>query len=87
MVLPLNNKGIELTFTTYVLLTLSYSKGVVQLETGALLLSVFMAVFLLSYSFIEGIKIANSEEKVYGGTFILAVTGGFIFFGLSHVFI
>ncbi len=46
-----------------------------------------MAVFLFSYSYIEGIKIANSEEKVYGGTFILSVTAAFVFAGFTHVFI
>ncbi|MGN7403470.1 hypothetical protein ACTHO0_26845 [Cytobacillus praedii] len=50
-------------------------------------MSVIMAVFLFSYSYIEGMKIANSEGKVYGGTFILSVTAACIFTGLSHVFI
>ncbi|QED50195.1 hypothetical protein FSZ17_18475 [Cytobacillus dafuensis] len=57
------------------------------LETAALYLSVFMAVYLFSYAYVEGIKIANSEGKIYGGTFIFSVTSGFIFSGLTYVFI
>lgn len=58
-----------------------------MLETVALYLSVIMAIFLFAYAYAEGIKIANSEEEVYGGTFILSVTSGFIFSGLTYVFI
>ncbi|MGG0889699.1 hypothetical protein ACUXCC_003494 [Cytobacillus horneckiae] len=57
-----------------------------KLETAALYLSVIMAIFLFSYSYVEGIKIANSEGKVYGGTFIFTVTAGFIFSRLSYIF-
>jgi hypothetical protein len=46
-----------------------------------------MAVFLFAYAYAEGIKIANSDEEVYGGTFILSVTAAFIFSGLTYVFI
>ncbi|WP_198029730.1 hypothetical protein [Bacillus sp. J33] len=58
-----------------------------MLETVALYLSVIMAVFLFAYAYAEGIKIANSEEEVYGGTFIISVTAGFIFSGFTYVFI
>lgn len=58
-----------------------------MLETVALYLSFFMALFLFTYSYIEGINIANSEGKVYGGTFIFSVTGGFLFSGFTYLFI
>lgn len=58
-----------------------------MLETLALYLSVIMAVFLFSYSYAEGIRIANSDERAGGGTFILSVTAAFIFSGLTYVFI
>lgn len=57
-----------------------------MLESIALYLSLFMAIFLFAYAFWEGMKIANSEEKVYGGTFILTVTFAFIFSGLTYTF-
>jgi hypothetical protein len=58
-----------------------------MLEMVALFLSVFMAVFLFSYAFVEGIKIANSKEKIYGGTFIFSIIAGFAFSRLTYVFI
>jgi len=45
-----------------------------------------MAVFLFGYSYIEGIKLMNSEGKVSGGTFIFTVTSAFIFSGLTYTF-
>ncbi|KML35978.1 hypothetical protein ABE67_02185 [Cytobacillus firmus] len=56
------------------------------LETAALYLSVIMAVFLFAYAYAEGIKIADSDEEVYGGTFIFSVTAAFIFSALTYVF-
>ncbi|MDT0162423.1 MULTISPECIES: hypothetical protein [Bacillus] len=58
-----------------------------MLQTAALYLSFIMAVFLLAFSYFEGIKIADSEEKVYGGTFIFTTVSGFIFSGLTYAFI
>ncbi|KAF0815852.1 hypothetical protein KIS4809_5339 [Bacillus sp. ZZV12-4809] len=45
-----------------------------------------MAVFLFAYAYAEGIKIADSDEKVHGGTFIFSVTAAFIFSALTYVF-
>ncbi len=51
----------------------------------ALYLSLIMALYLFVFSYIEGIKIANAEEKVHGGTFIFSVVGAFIFSGLTSL--
>ncbi|WP_428911230.1 hypothetical protein [Niallia sp. Krafla_26] len=56
-----------------------------MLQTIALYLSLIMAVFLFLYAFFEGIKIADSEEKVRGGTFILSVVSAFIFSGFTFI--
>ncbi|WP_338471987.1 hypothetical protein R4Z10_04270 [Niallia sp. XMNu-256] len=50
-----------------------------MLQTVALYLSLIMAVYLFLYAFFEGIKIADTDEKVHGGTFILSVISAFIF--------
>ena len=57
-----------------------------MLQTLALYLSLIMAILLFLYAFFEGIKIADSEEKVHGGTFILTVTSAFIFSAFTFVF-
>lgn len=44
-----------------------------------------MAIYLFIYAYIEGIKMANSEEKIYGGTFIFSVVGAFVFSGLTTI--
>lgn len=49
------------------------------LESVPLFLSFFMAIYLFIVAFIEGIKIADSEGKVEGGTFIFSVTSAVIF--------
>ncbi|UAC47655.1 hypothetical protein K6959_13580 [Bacillus aquiflavi] len=55
-------------------------------HTLALYLSLFMAIFLFSFAYIEGIKIANTEGKVYGGTFIFTVMMAFVFSNLAYTF-
>lgn len=55
-----------------------------MIQTVAVYLSLIMAVYLFSYSFIEGIRISNSEEKVSGGTFIFSFTMAFIFSGFTY---
>lgn len=52
-----------------------------MLQTIALYLSLIMAVYLFLYAFFEGIKIADTDtdEKVYGGTFILSIISAFVF--------
>lgn len=55
------------------------------LEDVALYVAFFMAIYLFAFSFIEGIKIANSEEKVKGATFIFSCTSAFIFSGLTYI--
>ncbi|MDZ5471996.1 hypothetical protein SM124_09580 [Bacillus sp. 31A1R] len=57
-----------------------------MLESVALYLSLVMAIYLFAFSFWEGIKIANSDEKVFGGTFIISITSAFIFSGLTYAF-
>ncbi|MCQ6277295.1 hypothetical protein JMM81_20690 [Bacillus sp. V3B] len=57
-----------------------------MLQTGALFLSFIMTLFLFSYAYIEGIKIANTEGKVQGGTFILSVVSAFLFSAFTFVF-
>lgn len=55
------------------------------LESVALYLSFIMSVYLFAFSFIEGIKIANSNEKVQGGTFIVTLTLAFVFSGFTYL--
>jgi hypothetical protein len=63
------------------------SKGDEQmLQILALYLSLIMAILLFLYAFYEGIKIADSEGKVHGGTFILSVISAFIFSAFTFVF-
>ncbi len=50
-----------------------------MLQTVALYLSLIMAVYLFLYAFFEGIKIADTDGKVHGGTFILSVISACIF--------
>lgn len=57
-----------------------------MLESLALYLSFFMAIYLFIFSFIEGIKIANSTGQVRGETFIFSTTLAFIFSGLTYIF-
>lgn len=56
-----------------------------MLESVALYLSFIMAIYLFIYSYIEGLKIANSEERVRGGTFIFTITLAFIFSGFTYI--
>lgn len=58
-----------------------------MLQSIALYLSFVMSVFLFVYAFIDGINIANSTDKVYGGTFIFSIVSGFIFAGFTHLLI
>jgi hypothetical protein len=44
-----------------------------------------MAVYLFIVCFVEGIKIANSEEKVPAFTFLFSFTMAFIFSGFTYV--
>lgn len=55
-----------------------------MLETLPLYLSLIMAIYLFIISFIEGIRISNSEGKVSGGTFIFSFTMAFIFSGFTY---
>nr|WP_295972615.1 hypothetical protein [uncultured Bacillus sp.] len=57
-----------------------------MLQTFALYLSLFMAIFLISYAYIEGLKIANAEGMVQGGTFIFTVVSAFIFSSFTFIF-
>lgn len=57
-----------------------------MLQTAALFLSLIMALFLFSYAYVEGIKLANTEGKVHGGTFILSVVSAFLFSAFTFVF-
>lgn len=57
-----------------------------MLQSIALYLSFIMAVFLFLYAYFEGIKIADSTDKVYGGTFILTTVSAFIFSALTFAF-
>lgn len=56
------------------------------LEDIALYLSFIMAVYLFAFTFFEGIKIANTEDRVNGTTFIFTCTSAFIFSGLTYIF-
>ncbi|MBS4195147.1 hypothetical protein [Lederbergia citri] len=53
----------------------------------ALFIAIIMTVYLFAYSYIEALRISNSEEKVYGGTFIFSSIMAFVFSGLTYLFI
>lgn len=57
-----------------------------MLESVAFYLSFIMAVYLFAFSYIEGIKIANSEGKVLGGTFLFTFILALIFSSFTHQF-
>lgn len=56
-----------------------------MIETVPLYLSLIMAIYLFIISYIEGIKISNSEGKVSGGTFIFSFTMAFVFSGFTYI--
>lgn len=58
-----------------------------MLESIALYVSFLMAVFLFGYAYVEGLKIANTNGKAYGGTFIFSVVSALIFSRLTYFFI
>ncbi len=58
-----------------------------MLQTFALYLSFIMTLFLFSYAYIEGLKIANTEGKVRGETFIFSVTAALIFSSFTFAFV
>lgn len=58
-----------------------------MLQSIALYLSLFMAILFFAFAYVEGLRIADSNEKVYGGTSIFTVVFGFIFPRLSYVFL
>ncbi|WP_222119473.1 hypothetical protein [Siminovitchia fortis] len=45
-----------------------------------------MALYLFSYSYIEAIRISNSDDKVEAGTFIFMSCMAFVFSGFTYVF-
>ncbi|MCJ8009484.1 hypothetical protein ACFFF5_18745 [Lederbergia wuyishanensis] len=53
----------------------------------ALIIAILMTVYLFSYSYIEALRISNSEERVTGGTFIFSSIMAFVFSGLTYLFI
>lgn len=57
-----------------------------MLESFALYLSFIMAIYLFTFSYLEGIKIANSEGKVRGGTFLFTFTLALIFSSFTYLF-
>jgi len=57
-----------------------------MLESIAFYLSLFMTLFLFVRGYIEAILIANSSEKVYGGTLIFCVVFALIFSKATFVF-
>ncbi|MBS4220906.1 hypothetical protein KHA96_21660 [Bacillus sp. FJAT-49711] len=58
-----------------------------MLTNIALVIALVMTVYLFAYSYIEALKISNSEERVYGGTFIFSSIMAFVFSGLTYLFI
>ena len=64
-----------------------YWKVILILELIALYLSYLMAVFLFSYAYVEGLKIAEADGKAYGGTFIICIVSALVFSRLTYVFI
>lgn len=57
-----------------------------MLETFAFYLSFIMTVFLISQAYIEALKIADSEDKVHGGTFIYCAVFALIFSKFTFTF-
>jgi hypothetical protein len=56
-----------------------------MVQTAVIYLSLIMAVYLFIFSYIEGIRISNSEEKVSGGTFIFSFPMAVIFSGFTYM--
>jgi hypothetical protein len=54
---------------------------------AALILSFIMAVYLFAVSFVQAIRISESQTEVRGGTFIFSVIMAFVFSGLTYIFI
>ncbi|HBZ09418.1 MAG TPA: hypothetical protein DEO65_06010 [Bacillus bacterium] len=57
------------------------------LTSIALTISFLMALYLFSYSYIEALRISNSDEKVEAGTFIFMSCMAFVFSGFTYMFI
>ncbi|RDI36649.1 hypothetical protein [Falsibacillus pallidus] len=53
----------------------------------ALLICFFMALYLFSFSYIEGLKIGNRGERFEAGTFLFFTGMAFVFSGLTYLFI
>lgn len=58
-----------------------------MLTNIAFTITIIMTLYLFSYSYIEALRISNTEEKVYGGTFIFSSSMAFVFSGLCYLFI
>jgi hypothetical protein len=67
--------------------TIFFHEVIFLLQSFALYLSLIMAIFLFTVSYIEAIKIANSEGKVHGGTFILTTVCGLLFSRFTYLFV
>ncbi|WP_078544352.1 hypothetical protein [Litchfieldia alkalitelluris] len=54
------------------------------IQSFAMILSLIMCLFLLSYAYMEGIRISNSEGKVQAGSIIFTSTMGVVFAFLAN---
>ncbi|WP_197489745.1 hypothetical protein [Rossellomorea aquimaris] len=57
-----------------------------MLTNVALFLSFVMAIYLFAYSYVQALKICESDQPVRGFTFIFSVVMAFIFSGFTYVF-
>lgn len=57
-----------------------------MLESISFYLSLLMTLFLFVRGYIEAMLIANSQDKVYGGTLIFCVIFALIFSKLTFIF-
>ncbi|RLQ91082.1 hypothetical protein D9X91_21270 [Falsibacillus albus] len=53
----------------------------------AFLISFFMALYLFSYSFIEGLKLGDKYGKPNIVTFLFSFIMAFVFSGMTYLFI
>jgi hypothetical protein len=64
----------------YIYQTVLFGGNVMEfIQAFAMFLSFVMCLFLLSYAYMEGLRISNSEGNVQAGSFLFSATMGLVF--------
>ena len=56
------------------------------LKAFAMFLSIAMCLYLVSFSYMEGIRFFNKEEEVKGGTILFSLALGLLFAFIANSF-